>query len=213
MKESLSENCSNESNETQEQVFFCNQWGRVQDLIKAGYASKALVVLEDLAAQGYSEAYVEIGNIYEKGTSSEVPQDFSAARKWYMRAVEEGADSYGHVGLARLALNGFTVAGSASDALRNLETAADSNNPVALTMLGTLYHSGVVIPKDLVKAAKLYKQACALGYVLPMVYLSKCYWELGRYWPAVVLRVDAFLTALRLVRKDRDDPRLWNCVP
>lgn len=171
---------------------------------------KALQIFEELAAEGYVEAYVEIGNIHELGVRGQGTQDFDAARSWYMRAVEESNSAWGYIGLARLALNGWADAGTAADAFEFLEIASEMNNPVALTMLGVMHHMGRDVPKNLAKAAELYQAAAAHGYVLPMSYHANLLWQSGRYFQAAVLKLKAIRTAYKLAIKDRRDARLWN---
>lgn len=186
------------------------QWSQAANYIDEGRFRQALNIFEKLAAEGYSEAYVEIGNILEQGGDAEVSQDLDAARSWYMKAIEEGGDLYGYIGLARLAINGYRDAGTLSDAVEYLDVAAKGNNPVALTMLGTLYHDGKTVPQDLNRASELYEKAVTQGYVLPIAYLAKLKWAQGHFLVALRLRLKAMWVAYKLVRSDRGDPRLWN---
>lgn len=186
-------------------------WLEAGEHLKSGQLGKALGVFESLAAEGYSEACVEIGNIFERGGDG-VTQDLAAARHWYMKAIDEADDDYAYVGLARLALQGYSDAGAPSDAVDFLRRACDANNPVAMTILGTLYHSGRAVPKDLHQAAQLYERAWEQGYVLPLAYLSKVKVEQGHYVAGLWLHLKTIGVAYRLARKDRSDPRLWNYV-
>lgn len=170
----------------------------------------ALTIFEGIAAEGYAEAYVEIGNILELRASRDAGVDLDVARSWYMRAIEEIDDPHAYIGLARLALNGHQEAGSTDDAIEYLNIAARANKPVALIILGTLYHAGKVVPRDTDKAADFYTKAIATGYILPMLYLSKIELERGHIFRFLRLRLAAFSQACRIVLADRQDPRLWN---
>lgn len=189
------------------------QWAKANNYINQRAFLKALHIFEGLASEGYSEAYVEIGNLFEHGRDDQVAQDLNAARSWYMKAIEVGDDPYGYIGLARLALNGHSEAGTPSDAIEYLGTAAKADNPVALTMLGTLYHQGRFVPKSLDKATEFYEMACAHGYVLPALYLARTKWESGHYWESLKMRVKTICNAYILAKNDRSDPRLWNYLP
>lgn len=185
------------------------RWQEANDYISAGRLEEALKIFEGLSADGYSEACVEIGNILERGGNG-LAQDLAAARYWYMKAIDEFGDEYGYIGLARLALQGYSDAGTPSDAVDYLRKAINAKNPVAMTILGTLHHSGRVVEKDLQQAARLYEKAHEQGYVLPLVYLSKVKMEQRRYLAGLRLRAKAIWEAYCLARKDPSDPRLWN---
>lgn len=188
---------------------FKSRWREANDHVTSGRLEKARAVFESLAAEGYSEACVEIGNILERGGDG-VAQNFDTARQWYMKAIDEIDDEYAYVGLARLALQGYSDAGSLSDAVEYLRKACDANNPVAMTILGTLYHTGRAVPKDLYQAAHWYRKAAEQGYVLPLAYLSKVKMEQGHYLGGLLLHLKTIWKAYQLVRKDPSDPRLWN---
>ena len=190
---------------------FKTRWLEANAHVQHGELEKAIDIFKVLAGEGYSEACVEIGNIFERGGDG-VAQDIDAARRWYMKAIDEIDDEYAYIGLARLALQGYGDAGTPSDAVEYLCIACDANNPVAMTMLGTLYHSGGAVPKDLAQAAKLYAKASEQGYVLPLAYLSKVRIEQGHYLTGLRLRLKAIWNAYWLVRKDPSDPRLWNYI-
>lgn len=192
---------------------FRHQWAKANDYINQGDFLKALQIFYGLASEGYSEAYVEIGNLLEDGRGNQVVRNPDAARSWYMKAVEAGGDPFGYIGLARLALNGHSEAGAPSDAVEYLNVAAKADNPVALTMLGTLYHQGRIVPKNLGAAAEFYERASAHGYLLPALYLARVKWESGHYFEALRMRLKVIISAYRLAKVDRNDPRLWNYLP
>ncbi len=176
----------------------------------SGQFEKALMMFEALAEEGEPVAN-EVGYIYECGGDG-VAQDWDAARRWYMRAVEELDDDYAYMGLARMALRGYSDAGSSADAVGYLRKASDVDNPVALIMLGALYHFGETVPKDLHQAAQLYERARAHGYVLALKNLGSLRIEQGRYFAGLLLRFKAIVMAMSLVWKDQSDPRLWGLL-
>jgi TPR repeat protein len=188
------------------------RWLRAENCMRAKQFANALAIFEELAAEGYSEAYAEIGNILEIQNSIDGSGDLEAARSWYMRAIEEIGDPEAYIGMARLALGGYKNAGNADDAIEYLNIAAKEDRPVALIILGTLYHAGKVLSRDLNKAAEFYTRAINMGYVLPLLYLSKVEFERGHYIAYCRLRMAAFIKAYKLARADRHDPRLWNAL-
>lgn len=185
------------------------RWLEVSRSLRHGQTDEALEALKSLADDGYAEAYAEIGNMYERGGNG-VPQNLDLARQWYLRAIDEIDDEYAYIGMARLAINGYKDAGSLSDAVKYLQKACDRNNPVGLTILGTLYHTGKGVQKDSKQAAQLYERAIAQGYVLPMAYLSKLKLQNGNYMSGLFLHFKTIWTAYRIARKDPSDERLWN---
>lgn len=186
------------------------KWREAEHCMAAKDFGSALTIFEGLAAEGYAEAFVEIGNILEIRASRDGDVDLDAARSWYMRAIEEIDDPHAYIGLARLVLNGYQEAGSTDDAIGYLNIAARANRPVALIMLGTLYHAGKIVPRDINKAADFYTKAIATGYILPMLYLSKLELERGHFFRFLRLRLAALRQACQIVLADRRDPRLWN---
>ena len=191
---------------------FTSRWSLANDYLNHRKTAEALDIFYDLANEGFCEAYVEIGNILERGDKSTAPQDWASARWWYMKAVEESEDSYGYVGLARLALNGFAEAGGIEDAIQYLNKAVSANNPIAQTILGTIFHAGKIIEQDFIRAAHLYQSASDQGYVLPLIYLSKIRSQEGHFLVAIYLRLKAFGRAYNLARRNVSDPRLWNSI-
>lgn len=190
------------------------RWLQAENYMRSKQIAKALEVFEGLAAEGYSEACVEIGNILEQHNHNEngSSPNLDKARGWYMRAIDEIGDPNAYIGLARLALNGYGDAGSTTDAVEYLNIAIKANNPIAHIILGTLYHSGKGVPRDLSKAAKFYEEAIEQGYVLPLGYLSQIEWENGHYFKSLRLRMKKVCQMYKLVSVDRHDSRLWHCL-
>jgi len=188
---------------------FRTRWLQAEQYIRSGDLHEAYDIFESLAADGYVEAYVELGSLLERGDAG-IDRDLDKARQWYLKAVDEHNDSYGYIGLARLALNGFSEAGTTKDAIDYLNVAAKADNPVALTILGALYHDGKHVTKNLNRASELYLRAVEHGYALPAVYLSKLNFERHQFIAAARFRIKAICMAYRLAKHDKSDPRLWN---
>jgi TPR repeat protein len=188
---------------------FSARWNAASRQLDHGSARAALTVFEALAADGFVEAYAEIGSIYENG-AGDVQRDLEQAYRWYQRGISEFDDAYGHIGVARIILNGYQDAGSKKEAAIHLNHAVNRGSPIAMTILGSLYHEGRFFPQNFKKAEDLYLNAIKAEYILPMVYLSKLYYETGRYLAWASLRFRATLLAFRFAANDGTDPRLWN---
>lgn len=184
------------------------RWREAERLLDLSLPEEALVIFLQLADEGYSEAYVEIGNILERRSKNET--ELILAKDWYLRAIREADDPYGNIGLARLALNGLLAAGTNVDAMNHLTIACNANIPIAQIILGVLYHRGEHVVGDLQKAEELYLSAIEHGYILPMVYLSKLKWRKGLYLSSVFWRLSAVIKSYKLAIANTKDPRLWN---
>ena len=185
------------------------RWEEEKNYFRKGQLDKALEVLEELAAEGYVAAYGQIGILLELGRGG-VTQDFEGARYWYMRAIGAMDDEYAYVGMARLALKGYKDAGTVFDAVDYLRRACETENPIALTLLGTLYHQGEGVEKDFKQADQLYERAIAQGYVIPMAYLAKLKFQKGHIISGLYWHFKTIWTAYRIARKDAFDERLSN---
>jgi uncharacterized protein len=183
------------------------RWGLAQQRFEAGDLKGALELWESVAADGYVEAYVEIGNIYELGGGG-VVADTSKAEAWYRKAVESMDDPYGHVGLGRLYFNGIGVPRDRTKALQHLLKAEPVQYPQALTMLGVLYHLGGGTSVDLDRAHSLYVAAAKQQFVLAMLYLRSLEFRRRRYISGLKWQLRAFGTMFPIAMKNPNDPRL-----
>lgn len=154
-----------------------NRWAIAQQRFEVGDLKTALDLFESIASDGYVEAYVEVGNIYEIGKGG-VSCDFSQAEAWYRKGIASMDDPHSHLGLGRLYFNGTGVLRDYENAFQHLLKAESTQNPQALLMLGVLYQLGRGTSVDLNRAHSLYTAAAANELVLAMQFLTKL--EFGR---------------------------------
>lgn len=115
--------------------------------------------LEALAEDGDAGALVALGQMYEKGLSTE--PDYFRAYDLYEAASEEG-DALAPYRLGELYARGFGVARDYGEAARWYALAGARGNAAALVALGRLYEDGWGVRKDYAEAARLYEKAAAI---------------------------------------------------
>lgn len=59
------------------------------DLYESGERRRSIKLFKQAAADGVTEAQVNLANIYDAGDG--VKRDFEAARYWYKRAIDQGS--------------------------------------------------------------------------------------------------------------------------
>jgi hypothetical protein len=183
------------------------RWGIAQQRFEAGDLKGALELWESIASEGYAEAYVELGNIYEIGKGS-VPQDFQKAEYWYRRGIEGMNDPYAHFGLGRMYFNGTGVPRDHAKAFEHLVKAESINYPQAQLILGILCQFGWGTSVDLERARALYLAAAAKEYVLAMIQLAQIERKAHNYVAFVKWRFRASRTILKIGRANLADGRL-----
>jgi len=118
---------------------------------------KAVRLLRLAAEQGLAEGMPLLGKLCFNGMG--VPKDIEEAAKWWRLAVAQG-DLESHILLAQY----HHEKGELSEEVRMLRLAAERGNPHAQFRLGSLYHNGVGVDKDVMKAQTLYRLAADQGY-------------------------------------------------
>ena len=183
------------------------RWKLSEQRFEAGDLKGALELLQSIAADGYAEAYVEIGNLYELGGGG-VACDIAQAETWYRKAIESIDDPYGHIGLGRLHFSGNGVPQDFGKALDHLLKAESTQYPQALTMLGLMYQFGWGTTVDLERAQSLYVAAANQQFVLAMLYLRNLEFRRHRYIAALRWQLKTFATTIPIALKNPNDPRL-----
>lgn len=182
------------------------QWGIAQQRFEAGDLEGALRIWESIASEGYIEAYVEVGNIYEIGKGG-VSQDLKKAEYWYRRAIDGMDDPYAHAALGRMYFNGIGMPRDHAKAFLHLSKAESLGRPATLLMLGLLYQYGSGTFADLTKARSLFEAAAAKDYVRPMLQLASIEFRCGNFVSSLKWRLRGIRTVLKIGPKNRDDPR------
>jgi len=81
---------------------------------------------------------------------------------WLRKAASKGHAKAQYL-MAILSRNGEGCAPSSQNFVEYLRQSAANSQPQALLELGKIHYDGIVVPKDLVRAKQLWKQASALG--------------------------------------------------
>jgi len=117
-------------------------------------------------------AFVELGNIYEKG--EQLPKNLSEAAKWFRKAAQTG-DRDAQTSLALALLNGAGVKQDFAEARHWCESAAKRNSDVGFYCVGMIHQRGLGVPPDSHEAAKWYRSAAELDNFTAMELLGKMY--------------------------------------
>jgi hypothetical protein len=130
--------------------------------------------LEQLASHGNAVAANLLGVMYANGNG--VPQDFSAARKWYLFASEHGNPA-GEFNLALAYQRGLGTPVDMPTALRWYELAASHNYAPAKLSLGILYLNGNGVTRDKAEAVRLIRASAIDGFPFAQIILAGIYGE------------------------------------
>jgi uncharacterized protein len=183
------------------------RWGIAQQRFEAGDLKGALELWESIASEGWAEAYVEVGNIYEIGQGG-VPQDLEKAEYWYRRAITGMDDPYAHAALGRMHFNGIGVPRDYEKAFQHLTKAESTGHPLTLLILGLLYQFGWGTAIDLSRARALYQMAAEKEYVRPMLQLAQMEFRACNFMAWIKWRFRAIRTVLKIGHKNVEDARL-----
>ena len=139
-----------------------------------------LASLESLARMGEVEAMYSLGRHYEEGEI--IPQNYSAAAKWYHEATEKG-DEHSQFNLDRLAKMGnahaqylmgllysesSSVSQNPTKAVEWFNKAAEQSHKSALLKLAFIYTDGKNMPLDYEKATMMFRKIAGHESYEPM---------------------------------------------
>ena len=125
-----------------------------------GNFEKAAEVYRSLAEQGYIEAQLILGSMYDVGLG--VPQDYMEAVRWYRLAAERGSAS-AQSKLGSMYDIGLGVHQDYIEAVKWWRLAAEQGDTFAQLNLGRIYDRGKVVPQDFKEAVKWYRLAAEQG--------------------------------------------------
>ncbi|MEC7641700.1 MAG: SEL1-like repeat protein, partial [Nitrospinota bacterium] len=114
----------------------------------------------ELSDQGFAEAQVNLGLMYEKGKGT--PQDYKEAVKLYQLAADQGLIK-AQYNLGLMYANGYGVAKNPMEAIKWYRLAAEQGLIKAQTTLGFIYEKGDGVAQNYQKAAKWHKLAAEQG--------------------------------------------------
>ena len=133
---------------------------RIRSVEDRGYAEKMVHKLEEAADQGHAKAQVNLGAMYGNGHG--VPQDYSAAMKWYQMAADQGV-AKAQYNLGFMYKNGQGVAQDNSAAMKWYRMAADQGHAGAQYNLGGMYYQGQGVPQNTSEALRWLHKAQVQG--------------------------------------------------
>ncbi len=183
-------------------------WSKAQKAADEGDIPGLLFVWKALAEKGVWQVYARIGEVFERGAPS-VPRDIDEALSWYRKAVFEGDDPIGHVGLGRAYYRGIGVPQDVVKAFKHFERAANTYGlPDAKIYLGLMYYRGVAVLKDVRRAERLFSEAAAAHYPVAYAYLARIALCRGRIIRAATLYLKGLRLGTTIAEKDPTDGRL-----
>jgi TPR repeat protein len=124
------------------------------------------------AEKGDARAQLELGSIFYYGRG--VPEDYSAAARWYRSAAQQG-DPTAENAIAFMYYYGEGVPRDYGEATRWYRKAADQGNARAAFYLGSMYYDGKGVPQDYIEAARWYRKAADQGDAKAQVNLGSMY--------------------------------------
>ncbi len=113
------------------------------------------------AERGDAVSQLELGKLYEKGTSR-IPKNESAAFGWYLKSAQNG-NMKAATHLGNMYSNGIGVGKDAKAAAQWLEKAANSGDPVAERILSRFYALGEGVPKNDQTAVQWMRRSAEQG--------------------------------------------------
>lgn len=124
-----------------------------------GDFEQAKSYFEDAASQGYGQAKVKLGIIYETGVPFGVKEDFEKAWKLYLDAADNDDCADAQYEIGRHYFYGIQVEEDCKKAFEYFSKAAEKNKGEALKMLADCYRYGKNIEKNIEKALELLEMA------------------------------------------------------
>jgi S1-C subfamily serine protease len=126
------------------------------------------------AEKGDVESQCWLGLDYLNGQG--VPQDFTEAMKWLLKAAEKGnAPAQHNIGF--MYANGYGVKKDLVEAFKWYEKAADQHFSGAEFEIGAAYYNGDGVPQDFVEAVKWFEKSSDQGFMLAENNLANCYYN------------------------------------
>lgn len=136
------------------------------------YVSMAMDFLTGAADQGYRDAQLILGTIYEIG--SKVPSDPVLSTKYYAMAANQG-DTFAQSRMGFAYSNGIGVSKDASLGLEWHTAAAENGSAASQAALGAIYSNGVGVPKNYSEAFKWQHAAAVQGNPNDQIILAWSY--------------------------------------
>lgn len=138
--------------------------------LENGYVRRAIELWTPLAEQGNAEAQFGLGVIHNDAVG--VPQDYTEANYWFLRAAEQGY-APAQFNLGNAYKNGTGFREDAGMAVIWWRKAAEQDFAPAQFNLGTALIEGVGVPRDPAAGKIWYQRAAANGHPYAQRYLDE----------------------------------------
>jgi len=171
------------------------KWLGATEAFNLGDKKLALKLFKEIADEGCEYAYTEIANIYELGGNN-VEKDIEKAKRWYKKAAYDARDEDAYLALARIAYLGLDGDINYGKAFQYYSEESLNDNPIACLRIGVMFHLGEGVGKDFSKAEIHYLKSIKMGNIIAIDYISRLYFDNGRYIKAVIYRMFALLSSL-----------------
>lgn len=181
-------------------------WEKAVAAFENGDLSGALFTFRKISKQRPG-ALVEIGNIYEIGGGG-VEQDYSKAKIWYEKAIDEVDDPKAHLGLGRLWYFGWGVEQNFERARYHFETIEEAHEPGALFALGHMHLHGQGVNCDRDVGLQYLKKSISYGHLLALREYGKYEVTEGRVFSGLIIFLKAVLKVMILLVKSPGDKRI-----
>jgi TPR repeat protein len=112
------------------------------------------------AKQGYANAQVNIGYLYDEGIG--VKQDYTKAMEWYLKAAEQGV-AMAQCYLGNMYGDGNGVKQDYAKAMEWYRKAAEQGNTIAQYNVGYYYYEGLGVKQDYAKAMEWFLKVAEQG--------------------------------------------------
>ncbi|MEM9635022.1 MAG: SEL1-like repeat protein [Pseudomonadota bacterium] len=145
-------------------------------------AATGVTVLEQLAAEGNSDANLMLGEFHSGAIGEGQLQDLAKAFGYYRTATEAGSGT-ARVQTALMLLRGRGTEVDREAGMSLLQSAADTGDPNAMLALGTVYVSGEAGRVDANAAISAYEAAASQGVSMAYILLGDLY-SRGEILPA-----------------------------
>jgi len=182
-------------------------WKKAHEAADKGDMPGVLFVWKALAEKGVWQIYARIGWLYEDGAEG-IEKNAEQAMYWYRKAVFEGDDPLGHVGLGRAHYDGSGVSQDYSLAFHHFQKAYAQGLPEAGIYLGIMYHAGLGTVRDMGRAEACYRLAASADYYYAYIKLARLAFDQKKFIAGFKFWVKGILLGLRLARSNTADPRL-----
>lgn len=185
-----------------------SRWQKAMVLFRDDDKAGALILLKSVVKDGEYAAYREIANIYEQPSGGGVTQDFTKARKWYIKAIEIANDVNGCIGLGRMFYYGKGGSRDFEQAFEYFSMVEDKEIPVVNLMLGRMYTLGQGVTQDFNKAKYYYQKAIDSGNVIALKNLGLLEFKLKNYFKGIYYCCSAGFKIIILAFRNLNDSRL-----